>query len=949
MDSNASGPTPPPCVQAELAAALAELAPALHALGDGAWAARAWLARAFTASEFVRLTCTQHPDVLVELVRSGDLARRYADDDMARRVRAAVDADADDKTLMRALRRLRRRELLRIALRDLNDAAPLEEALRDLSRFADACIERALALIYAGAVARYGVPLAEDRKRPVAMSVLALGKLGGEELNFSSDVDLVFAYADDGETALGLSNHEFFLGVARRLIAVLNEATADGFVFRVDTRLRPFGASGPLALSFDAMESYYQTHGRDWERYALIKARACAGDVAAGALLLERLRPFVFRKYLDFGALEALRALKLKIEREVARKGMDDDIKRGAGGIRELEFVVQLVQLVRGGREPRLRRPGFLPALASAAELGVIGADAAAALREAYVFLRRLEHRVQMRQDAQTHMLPADPCARTCLAVSLGLPDAAALDAALARARAAVAAEFARALRRPQQRDGDTLALAWASPRDERAAAALSDAGFDDPASAAALLAGLREGLYGRLSQEGRARLDALMPALLHAAARKPGPDVVLARLVRLIEAIGRRPVYFSLLAESEHALAQLARLAAGADWFVDWIARHPVLLDELIDPDALHARDDAASLRAALAARLAAVAPDDLEAAMDALREFHHAQLLRTAAMETAGLLEAAAARERLSAVAETLLDAALTHARAALAARHGEPPAHGFTIVAYGKLGSRDLGYASDLDLVFLYDGAPDAMTAGPRALPAEAFFARLAQRVIHLLTTCTAAGSVYPIDTRLRPSGRAGLLVTSLEAFAAYQRERAWVWEHQALVRARAVAGDARVRARFAAVRAEVLGRERDAATLAREVLAMRARMHAAQPAHDAALFDVKHDPGGIVDIEFMVQYEVLRQAHEYRDLTRHTDVPSLLEALGTGPLGGADCAGLAETYRDYLAREQGLKLRGQAARVPREAVGERPARVRRCWERVFGTRAVITNSK
>ena len=965
----------PPPLRTTVENAWQALIPSLPALREAA-PGHEWLsalARVFATSDFVARSCAQQPEVLRELLASGDLLRAYVAGEVTERARRRLEGARDEAELKVRLRQLRRREMLRIAFRDLAGWANLGEVMATLSELADACIDQAL------------VQLVRWLNTPPGFVVLGMGKLGGRELNFSSDVDLIFVYAEDteGEEA---SHHEQFVRLAQRLTQALSEATADGFVFRVDLRLRPHGTSGPLAVSFDAMENYYQAHGREWERYAFIKARVVAGDRDAGEELLARLRPFVFRKYLDYGAIESLRGMKTLIEREVSRKGMRHNVKLGPGGIREIEFIAQALQLIRGGREPPLQERALLPVLDRLVAAGHLESTARAALRAAYVFLRDTEHRLQMVADQQTHGLPADALGQTRLAFSMGFADWGAFEAALNRHRQQVQEQFSILFRAPPgetaPEEASGLAAVWFAADDEKSAGLLATAGYRRPEDALALLRGLRAGsACATMSAEGRARLDRLMPLLLAATALTREPEVTLARLVHLLETIGRRSVYLVLLIENPMALAQLVKLMSASPWIANWIASHPILLDELLDPRALYTPLAQTELAGELRARLESLPEDDLEMQMDVLREFRHGHVLRIAASDIASGLAPEQVGAHLAGIAEGVIDKSLGLARQALTRRHGQPTCRraggifqpGFAVIGYGKLGGRELGYASDLDMIFLYEGcdvqgrtnaasrsdpqgrgeveqrmeqlpgragaADEGMTDGARAVSNEEFFARLGQRLIHFLTTRTSGGILYEVDMRLRPSGKSGPLVAALAAFRAYQQTHAWTWEHQALVRARAVAGEPRLCAAFEEVRREVLCRPRDPGRLRTEVREMRRKM-AATHAADAAGFNVKHDRGGIVDIEFMVQYAVLRWAHAHPALARHTDNIGILEALvAEGLLDGAKAHTLIEAYRRYLSAEHRLKLMERGSTVDRATLDGLPDAVAQIWKEMF----------
>ncbi|MFL6655903.1 MAG: bifunctional [glutamate--ammonia ligase]-adenylyl-L-tyrosine phosphorylase/[glutamate--ammonia-ligase] adenylyltransferase [Sulfurifustis sp.] len=908
------------------------------------------LPTAFTASDFAARTCAQHPAVLSDLIESGDLFRAYEEGELARRIARELAGVADESALKLRLRALRRREMLRVALRVLALSAPLSEVLAALSEFADACLEGALGHLESWAAARYGMAAGRNGDS-LRLVVLALGKLGGRELNFSSDVDLMFAYPEDGETSgpKKISHQEFYVRLGQALINTLSESTADGFVFRVDMRLRPNGASGPLALSFDAMEHYYQTHGREWERYAFIKARVCAGDREAGASLLARLRPFVYRRYIDFGALAAIREMKELIAREVERKSMADNVKLGPGGIREIEFIAQAQQLIRGGREPVLQERATVKVLHLLTGGGYLDAPVTEELVAAYEFLRRSEHRLQMVSDQQTHTLPSSDTERVRLAFSMGFADWAAYAAALERHRRRVQTHFIELLGPVEEstESTDAFTALWSGALDEeRGAAILENAGYGDAAAVLSLLKQLRDSSgYQALSAEGRVRIDRLVPLLLREAAGVRDPDTTITRLVHLCESIGRRTAYFALLIENPTARTQLVNLAAASPWIAGWISLHPVVLDELLDPRGLYELPDRAQLDEELRAKLRALAPEDLEAQMDSMREFRHAHMLRIAAADIGPGLAADQVGAHLAQLADVVLSNALDLSSRTLVERHGTPggderyPVPGFAVIGYGKLGSVELGYASDLDMIFLYEDVDGAMTAGPRSIPNELFFARLGQRLINLLTTRTPAGILYQVDMRLRPSGNAGPLVTSLTAFKNYQQNRAWTWEHQALVRARPVAGPERLCGAFEEVRRAVLAQPRDDAQLRREVREMRGRMAAVHPSAGDD-FDVKHDRGGIVDIEFMVQYWVLAHAHRHPDVTAPRDNIHIMEALARRRLISAERAEvLTDAYRRCLSVEQRLKLMERGARVPGAELGSAPESVLAIWRDVI----------
>ncbi len=910
------------------------------------------IARVFALSDFVAQSCAREPELLSRLLESGELWRNYTEDEYVARLDALLDGVADENRLSELLRRFRRYEMVRIAWRDLAGHTDLAGVTADVSGLADACIDGALRRLHTWHCNQWGTPFGAAGS-PQQLVVLGMGKLGACELNFSSDVDLIFAYPEDGETRGGrrsISNQEFFIRLGQRLILALNQNTAHGFVFRVDMRLRPFGDASALALSFDAMETYYQIHGREWERYAMIKARVVAGDRVAGDELMAMLKPFVYRRYVDFGAFESLREMKAMIEREVQRKGMEDNVKLGAGGIREVEFIGQAFQLIRGGREPALRTRAIREVLVHLGELELLPTYAVEELTRAYVFLRDTEHRIQEFADQQTHDLPEDEEGRTRLALGMGFVDWAAFEQELRRQMRRVHQHFEQVFAAPQREhaESDELDLAgvWSgSQESERATETLRQAGFSDPVPALDVLARMRESRsYRALSAQGKGRMDRLMPLLLGATAQTDEPSVTLERLVGLIEAIARRTAYLALLVENPMALSQLVKLCAASSWIGRLLGRHPQLLDELLDPRTLYQPPDRAEMSSDLRQRLARIPADDLEQQMETLRHFKQANILRVAAADVADAVPLMVVSDHLTDLAEVILDEVLELAWRYMVERHGRPQCgdriacdKGFAIVGYGKLGGIELGYGSDLDIVFLHSDASDGRaTDGPKPLDNAVFYARLAQRLVHLLSTRTAAGELYEVDLRLRPSGNSGLLVSGLEAFAVYQKEQAWTWEHQALVRARPVVGDPAIAEEFRMVRKAILSRERDLAELRTAVREMREKMRAHLSKGGADGFDLKQDPGGIADIEFMVQYGVLAWAREHPVLLEYSDNIRLLASFSEqGLMAKDDAELLTHAFRTYRRHVHHLTLQDRPAITGAAELADLREKVLRVW--------------
>ena len=841
----------------------------------------------------------------------------------------------DEATLHRRLRQLRQRVWLAVTARDLAGSADLAEVVATWSALAEACIAAALDFHHGELVARHGEPRGADGQ-PQRMVVVGMGKLGGGELNVSSDIDLIYLYPEEGDTVADdaaapirpLSNHEFFIRLGRKLAAALGENTADGYVFRVDLRLRPWGESGPLAMGFEMLEDYLVAQGRPWERYAWIKARPLTGG--RHDELMQIVRPFVFRKYLDFGAFAAIRDLHVQIRREVARREMAHNVKLGPGGIREIEFTAQVFQLIRGGQIAALQQQPTLVVLDALVKTGLMTADAQQELAAAYDFLRRLEHRIQYLDDAQTQLLPDDAESQAMLAEATGFPDYAALLAVLDRHRNKVTRHFEQVFAAPQtdQNSHPLTAVCCGTADAGTARALLENAGYDDPPRVLAALDALRQSA-ARLPESTQLRLNSLLPPALEVIGSQPGPAVTLERFAALVQAIARRSTYLALLAEYPAALRQLVRLLAASPWAARMITRQPQLLDELIAPQHLMSVPDWAQLATQLREELDAH-PGDTEAQMDALRRFKQVQTLRLLAQDVAGRLTLEALSDHLSYLADTLLNETLVRCWAGLKTRHRDEPR--FAVIGYGKLGGKELGYASDLDLVFLYDDADER---------AQEIYARLAQRINTWLGTLTPAGILYETDLRLRPDGASGLLVSSAEAFRDYQLHHAWVWEHQALTRARFVCGDTAIGAVFEALRREVLGTPRDPAKLREDVLSMREKMHAGH-VNDTGLFDLKHDRGGIVDVEFCVQYLVLRDCHAHPELADNVGNIALLIRAGAAGLIPAELARTAaDAYRELRRQQHAIKLSGaECARVPpSDLEGAREA-VRTLWMHVMG---------
>lgn len=903
--------------------------------------ARPELFAVWGASDFVAAWCIRQPRAFAELLGSGDLDRAMPESWYRQCLQPLVIACNDSTALNTTLRQFRQRQMVRLAWRDLASKSALEETMQGVSALADASIELALEKHYAWLADRFGTPT-DAQANAVGMIVLGLGKLGGKELNYSSDIDLMFAYDGSGQTDADkpIDNQQFFIKLGCNIIDSLARVDADGFVFRTDMRLRPNGDSGPLVLSAAAMEHYYQTHGRDWERYALIKARVVAGAQSAGAALLAMLRPFVYRKYLDFSAFDSLRAMQAQIERQLVSGGNANDIKRGCGGIREIEFFAQSNQLIRGGREIRLQTASLYMAMAGMLEIGMIDRATHDVLIKAYRFLRNVEHRLQMVADRQTQTLPQSEMAKTRLARAMNFADWAQFEAALNTHRQQAHRLFKAILGAPDSVNSDTqsadLGALWQGELEPpQQQATLTAAGFTDWQQLSQLLAQFRNGsLYRSFANIERDRLDRLMPLALKQAGRHKDASRAIAAFISVVEAIGKRSVYLSLLIENPLALGQLLDICAASRWICRHIGNHPVILDELLQPVDRQEALDKVKLKAALEHRLAQIDANDVEANMNTLREFHHAQVLRIACADIRQQLTTLQVLQGLSDLAEVLLAQVLNDAIAKVARSHGAPPGE-VGIIAYGKLAAAELGYHADLDIVIYFIADRSVAHAD-----AEYYFSRVGQRFIHLFTTRTHAGILFDLDMRLRPSGRSGTLVTSLKTFEGYQRNSAWTWEHQALVRARVVIGGEYMRARFEQIRQEVLCLPRQSAALMTAVDAMRHRMVKANCQSNHNHYDIKLDYGGIVDIEFLLQYLVLAHARSHPQIVPPRNTLDLIAAItAEGLLSPAQGKMLAAVYQTYLATALQLKLMDQAVLIGQsEMLPERQA-IKQLWELIF----------
>ncbi|MDN5416398.1 MAG: bifunctional [glutamate--ammonia ligase]-adenylyl-L-tyrosine phosphorylase/[glutamate--ammonia-ligase] adenylyltransferase [Acinetobacter sp.] len=848
----------------------------------------------------------------------------------------------DENTWMKVLRILRARLMFRWIWQDANQLTNVVKLTRELSDFADACIVAAKDFARIPLLAKHGEPMGYNGKLQ-DLIVIGMGKLGAQELNLSSDIDLIFAFDEQGESngRKCIDVQQFCILWGQKLIYLLDHITADGFVFRVDMRLRPWGDGSALAISHVALEKYLSQHGREWERYAWIKARIITGG-QDGESLLDMTRPFVFRKYVDYTAFEAMREMKAMIEREVARRNIADDIKLGAGGIREVEFIVQVFQLIYGGAKLELQDRQCLVSLKHLGEAGLLDHQSVEDLEDAYLFLRRVEHAIQALNDQQTQSLPTEPELRQRIIDTLGFDDWAAFIDFLNQKRSKVTFQFEHLIK---------------------------EKGLDSPIESFSQLESqlneildsnaqnlIHEFWYGhaikKLPAKAVQRLKEFWPHLVEAVLQSNSPQVALMRLMPLVESVMRRTVYLVMLIESKGALQRLVKMATVSPWICEELTHYPVLLDEFLSMDFELPRRD--YLEDSLRQQLLRIEIDQVEDQMRVLRLFKKSNVLTVAASDVLAESPLMKVSDALTDIAEVSVIATLNLAYQTVAKRHGYPvDAEGlrcsldhmaYAVIGYGKVGGIELGYGSDLDLVFIHYMDEQADTDGQKAISGFEFAMRVAQKFMSLMTTQTLDGRVYEIDTRLRPSGEAGLLVTSLKAFEQYQLKSAWLWEHQAIVRARSIAGEQSLRAKFEELRCRVLTLPREEETVRKEVLNMRQKMKdhlgSSKDQKKDGIFHLKQDAGGIVDIEFMAQYVVLAWSGTNPDLAHYSDNVRILEdAAKAGCLSSDDVSALIQAYLSERAESHRLALANHNMQVSAADWHDTREVVCKLWQRLI----------
>ncbi|NOH64168.1 bifunctional [glutamate--ammonia ligase]-adenylyl-L-tyrosine phosphorylase/[glutamate--ammonia-ligase] adenylyltransferase [Vibrio sp. RE88] len=843
---------------------------------------------------------------------------------------------SDEMQGHRVLRQFRNREMTYIAWRDFIGNWELEQSLEHLSQLAEAMIFETYQWQYKACCELWGTPCNEAGEAQ-PMLVIGMGKLGGGELNFSSDIDLIFTYPENGETQgarRSIANAQFFTRLGQRIIKALDQQTFDGFCYRVDMRLRPFGDSGPLVMSYAALEDYYQEQGRDWERYAMIKARVMGREMYPQYQeLRQMLRPFVFRRYIDFSAIQSLRRMKSMISSEVRRRGLSNNIKLGAGGIREIEFIAQVFQLIRGGREPNLRQRGLLVTLDAIEELEQLSSEEVNNLKSSYKFLRRLENLLQAMADKQTQTLPECENEQLQLAVAMGYADWASLIEQVRQHMHNVHQVFNNLIGDEEEECSEVAKHfheLWdmAEKPDVIEAVLEQDIGTTEAAEMASTIIQFKKDLAKKtLGPRGREVLNRLMPKMFAAIYSHQDAKFGLPRVLHLLHKIVTRTTYLELLDEHPAALTQLVRLCTASPMISEQLGRYPILLDELIDPQQLYNPVPLESYRTELRDFLARIPEDDMEQQMEALRQFKQICILRIAAADIAGVLPVMKVSDHLTYLAEAIVESVVNQAWLQMAEKYGEPThlkdreGRGFAVIGYGKVGGWELGYNSDLDIVFMHDCPVHAYTDGKKEIDGRQFYLRLAQRIIHIFSTRTASGILYEADTRLRPSGASGLLVSPADAFDEYQHNEAWTWEHQALVRARMIYGDQPLQQAFSQTRHDILSLAREESKLKTDVAEMRVKMREHLGGKKSGRFMLKQDPGGITDVEFLAQYLVLRFSHEKPKLTRWSDNVRIFESMmAQGILDEAPAMALTQAYttmRDQIHHRNLLNLDADVA--------------------------------
>ncbi|MBE0362981.1 glutamate-ammonia-ligase adenylyltransferase [Pseudoalteromonas ulvae UL12] len=854
----------------------------------------------------------------------------------------------DERECFSRLRQYRQQYWLKVAFLDLVNRNEIADSIAYISKLSDQLIHDAYLWAYEQVAKSCGKPL-DKLGNPLPMLILGMGKLGGCELNYSSDIDLIFSYPYQTDTQGGRKAVEasvFYNKVAQKLIAALNQVTPDGQVFRVDMRLRPFGDSGPLVMSFTAIEEYYQEQGRDWERYAMLKARLIGQENQYWSEFYSLLKPFVYRRYIDFSVIESLRKMKSLIAQEVRRKGLVDNIKLGSGGIREVEFVVQAFQMIRGGREAGLQTQSLLTALAQLVSLGEVDSQHAKQLEDAYLFLRKIEQYLQIFDNAQTQTLPSDELNQQRLCALLFVDDYQQVRTLIAQQMANVHQEFRLVVGEEKEQDNPqliTFESVWEQGDFESLKLAWSE---DDYQLWQSQLMTFKDQMNKkRIGSRGRDIMDKLLPVMLQHITAQTSEVNVLKLTLAVIEQVASRTAYLELLYENQGALKQLIKLCSHSQWIGEHIARYPILLDELIDPAILYRPLSLGAYQREIRQYFLRIEPDDLELQMEALRQFKQTHQLRIAAADATHVIDIMKVSDHLTALAEAIVEQSVQIAWQQMVVRFGYPQGtdeqnKGFAVIAYGKAGGFELGYDSDLDLVFVHNSDATSVTTGPKQIDSRQFYLKLAQRLMHLFNTRTSSGMLYELDPRLRPEGASGLLAINIDTFGLYQNEQAWTWEHQALVRARMIYGQVSLQQRFADIRHQVLSLNRDVDELKVQVREMREKMRAHLAKGDQQFFDLKQDVGGMADIEFIAQFCVLANAHQLAEMTTWSDnIRIFTVASELGIMEQQQATQLIAAYCFYREQYHVLSLRQESKLILTEAVTEHRKHVSAVWQQLL----------
>jgi glutamate-ammonia-ligase adenylyltransferase len=910
------------------------------------------LVKVLLFSEYIASGLAKNPEIFKELVESGDLFKSYSHVSYSARIRKKTIHLEDTASIKKILLHIKLYESIRIAWRDLTGKARLEETLCDLSNLADAVIDAALQSLYDDLGKIYGLPVDADGNF-YRLTVLGMGKLGAHELNFSSDLDLIFVYPEQGYTNTEnfISNEEFFIKLCRRFLKFFTPGMDEINFYRIDTRLRPYGEGGPLVMSAAGFEAYYQAQGREWERYAMIKARPVAGDIEAGKTLLKILNSFVYRRYFDYGSFDSFRDMKRRISTQVKHRKLQNNVKLGPGGIREIEFFGQLFQLIRGGVEPELQQRSIMKVLDLLYSHRCIDKAVSEELKHAYVFLRMVENRLQEYSDLQTHDIPENNERRLVLALSMNYDSWEKFYSDLNYHLDRVHYHFSQLLVSEDQDQADlevqALRELWMNINDPQFTAdSIATGRFQDPSRLVNILRSLEEHPNTkRLTPNGRKKLARLIPLLIRKTGQLDDPDKIISQLVDLVITIERRTCYLSLLVENKGALETLITLAEKSPWIISFLARHPALLDELMHPATLYFPPGRQALKREMAQRMERLGSDDLEILLEELCVFRQVNMLRVAAADVSGDYPLMKVSDHLTFIAETVLEQVLDIAWNIVIGKYGFPegiseycPENnidccGFAIIAYGKVGGLEMGYKSDIDIVFIHREGSD--------IDSVRLYSNLGQRIINALTLHTAAGTLYGADMRLRPGGNSGTIVSSMDGFEDYLENQAWTWEHQALIRARPVAGDKELGTRFEILRKAILTQPRDPEKLKSEVADMRERMRSERLKEEKGFFDLKQSRGGIVDIEFLVQFLVLKHSRNHPDLVLWTDNIRILESLDAeGIITGCQSERLQNAYILMRKTIHRLNLQEKPLVVPDREFNEIKARIIDIYDEYLG---------